>query len=289
MATISKAVPFGFSLITGSVKVTSATQSKSKESSTIGVCDHETHDPTKTRQEIVCDGCGGIPMHATRAYATEGGYAILTADELDSVKASSVEAFKKISPEIYRAKDVELNSTAGERAYFIEPNTGSEAGYAVLAEMIANHPELAFVTKYAPRTQASVWRLISDDGVIVLQERVARSMEAVQAPDLSFTVDADMLSMAETILSTQKVLDFKPEVLRDEKEIALAKIAAHKKPVAIVGDKSTVNSGTQTENDLRAALEAEVKKQLAAQKRADARAKNKTTTTSKPRLLKVAS
>lgn len=266
MAVISKNVPFSFLSISGIVSVESAVK-KTKAKTPFGICNHDQHQPTKLRQVVVCDSCPDtIPLSRAKAFPVEAGYAVLTPEDEKAVSVS-VDEFKTMKISIYPAAEVELGSATGEKAYYLNPAAGATPSYAVLYSLIKAHPELAFVTRWASRTLPTAYRLVAQDGALLIQERIPAETEALKAPEVDLSVDPEMLELSEKLLGLAKVQTFSSSVFEDIREAALEAVAASKDPVAILGVKDTPEGQVQTESDLKAALMKELKRTAVAARR----------------------
>lgn len=285
MATIAKDRHLSLGLITATVSVLSATKQVSRKAA-ITVCNHEDHEPTRIRQEKVCDSCGGVPLQEEKAWPTAGGYAILNQEDLTQVTQESVEQLKGFNLEVFDGAEIDVSSQGG-KVYYLNPAPGSETSYSVLKEIVRLHPELALMSRTALRTKATPYRLIVLNGVLAIQERLPQDAEVLAPPVINENIDAETLSLASVIVENMKRVKLTQEYLLNPSDIAKEKIANSKEAVSIIGVAK--DEKVQTANDLKKQLAEEMKRIERNKAAAERRRKKKEEAASKPRKLKAVS
>jgi non-homologous end joining protein Ku len=236
---VASGVALQFGLISAAVSMTSALD-KVASSGNVMVCDNG-HPAQQIRSPKWCDACDGeVPFQQLKkARPVEGGLAVLEASDLAEVNADA-QAFKKsVQVSAHPAEQVEVRTSVGEKMYFLTPDKGHEAGYAAVLGLVSNHPELAFMTQWTPRTAAAQFQVRAYDGVLVLQERT-RAGTVRSAPDVTLGDNEALVAMAEQFLAMPGlVTDYDPETYADKSQERLAAILATKEVVP-TADATTV-------------------------------------------------
>lgn len=228
MAPVAKNVALSFGLLTTNVSVHSAIEpavtNKSVCVGTLGV----EHPPTPIRQERVCSTCGPVPYTSVRkAREVPGGYVLLEDEDLTAARASAVEYKKRAALTPHPASEVELATATGDKLYHLVPEAGFELAYAVLHDLLNNHPELAFCCQWTPRTSAGLFTVRAHRGLLVMQERIRPAAMRPAPSILIAAVPEAMTGMAETVLAMPgMVTAFDPGTYADTYTDTLAGIVA---------------------------------------------------------------
>lgn len=268
MAAIASGVALSFGLIATSVKVEAAALTAKKTAGNVTVCDTG-HPPAKIRQPRVCDACatihdssGEIPFQQTKkARPVEGGFVVLKAEEIAEASEDVTRFKKKAAVTAHPAEQVALLTSSGDKLYYLTPEAGHEDAYATLLALVVQHPELAFIAQWTPRTALGQFQLSVHDGVLVFQERVEGS-GLRPAPSLDLTFNAPLIEMAEAVLKLPaSVSDYDPATYRSTYEERIAAIVEGKEVVTVEKAESTTAgaSGDQLMAQLEALLAAESK------------------------------
>lgn len=229
MATVRKNVALSFSLLTATVNVVSALVPKERNVTVCtGAGGHPEHDPMRIKQESTCAQCGTVGYHELhKAREVSDGLVLLTAEDITAVAQDATQWKAKMTLTPHPGADVETSTAPGGKAYYLEPVGGHEQSYQVIVAMVQAHPELAFVTRWTPRSTMGVFRLIAHDGVLLMQERVAG--DKVQPAPTFAPVDVPeaLLGMAEQVLGLDGVIaPFDLDTYKDTAEEKLAAIVA---------------------------------------------------------------
>jgi non-homologous end joining protein Ku len=274
------AIAKGVSLNLGGLLISSVTVNSALEpkvaSGNVRVCDAG-HPPTQVRAPNVCSECarihdsfGEVPFQQLKiARPIDGGLVVLEKDELAEAKVDA-EAFKKDAQvTAHPAEQVTMLTSTGDKMYFLSPDvdaktkrpsTANANAYSALQSLVANHPELAFMTRWTPRTAMAQFQLVAYEGVLVLQERVEGSNIRV-APVLDLESSEAINGVAEQILLMpglpSSVTDYDPVKYRDTSEERIAELIASK-DVVPTGSLASVTSIKAGSDDLLTRLTAQL-------------------------------
>lgn len=259
MAALSKGVALSFGLVTASVSVHGAIEAK-QASGNVLVCDAG-HDPVKITQPRTCEHCGPIPFQqAKRAVPTEGGFVVLSDEDLTSVKAAASELTKRAALAAYPAEQVDMQTDTGEKAYFLVPDPGHEAAYAVIRSLVAAHPELAFLAQWTPRAAVGTFQLRVVDSCLALRERIDGG-RLKATPEVHAEAPEGVVALAEQILLLPgSISAFNPDTYRDTYHERVAALIEGRKVVQVDGAaREHATGNVATVIDLRDVLERQLK------------------------------
>lgn len=170
-----------------------------------------------------------------KAHPVGDGFVRIEADEITDAKQDATALKKVAALTPHSAAEVEIATVSGDKSYYLTPDLGHETTYAIIRALVVNHPELAFVCQWTPRSNASMFRLQHRDGTLLLTERV-RPQGVKPAPVVTATAPEAMLAMGEQVLLLPGVItDFDPATYADSYEQRLAAIIATKQIVAAGG------------------------------------------------------
>lgn len=210
------------------------------------------HEPTRIKQSIACPTC-----QATEGFKKgkpEGsGYIIRDADDLKDAGKADDSIKDTLTITAHNLDDVLQHTLPGDTVYYLSPGKGAADAYAVLHAIVANHPELALVTEFAPKSKAAMWRLGLFGNVLTLNKHVwpedVRQTPAIPAVD----VDSKMVEMGDTLLE-QLFQEFDPAAYRDTAKAARAELLAGD----VVAAAATGGKSKGASADLMAAFTASV-------------------------------
>jgi len=240
MANVASGVALSFGLITASVSIQAALEAKAKTGNVM-VCDTG-HPPHQIRAPRVCDECNGeVPyQQLKKARPVDGGLVVLEREEIEQASVDATKFKKKAGVTAHPVEQVQVHTATGEKMYYLTPDKGHEDGYTTLLALVLNHPELAFVTQWTPRTALGQFQLIVHDGVLAFQERTESAGSVRPAPVLDLTVNDALVGLAEQVLAMPaSVSDYDPATYRDGYEDRLAAIIAGKEVVAATTTSAT--------------------------------------------------
>lgn len=235
MAAVARGVALSLGLVTASVSVHSAIESnKTQNKNCCAGAPGAEHDPTPISQVNRCATCSrDVPYgEIVKAHPVGDGFVVLEAEEIVEAKQDATALKKVAALTPHSAAEVEIATVNGKAAYYLTPDLGHETTYAILRSLVVNHPELAFVCQWTPRSNASMFRLQHRDGVLMLSERV-RPTGVRPAPEVIADAPEAMLAMGEQVLMLPGVVtDFDPATYADTYEQRLGEIIATKQIVA---------------------------------------------------------
>jgi len=238
-------------LISASVSMFAALD-KPRASGNVMVCDLD-HEPTQIRQPRVCPTHGEVPFQQLKkARPVDDGLVVLEAEDLDVLAEVANRFKKKADVTVHPAEQVEVLTAVGEKMYHLTPEPGHEAAYTTLLALVTNHPELAFMARWTPRSSVGQFRLRQYGGVLVLQERV-NAANVREAPEVALERNDQLVALAEQVLT---VGDYDPAVYMDDVESRLADLIKGR-PVVGKSDTSTTVAATNV-SDLMEKLAAQV-------------------------------
>lgn len=216
---------------------------------------HDEHAPSPRRQPPVCEVCGPITdatvlkrgVKSGRTYTLVDGEAAVEAKES---YASTYTAALSIVP--HPAVDFLAETGQGDTVHYLTPTDASQADhYALLAKLIGEHPELAFVGLYTPSTATSLYHLTVRDGVIVMLKRT-REQQMKPLPSVGGNVNGALYDMLDGTLG-MFVTDYDPADYEDTYASTVIDLIAAGESVSIEG--ATV-APTVSDDDLMAKLAA---------------------------------
>ncbi len=236
MATVAKDVTLSLGLLTCQVSMLSALEpAVSNTNVCTGAGEHKEHSATKISVKSTCSVCGDMAYtDIKKARQVGDAFVLLDAEELAEAGADATRFKKAAGLTAHPAGEVDLNTVTGEKLYYLKPQTGSEPVYAVLFQLVQAHPELSFLTQWAPRTKAAMFALKAFNGVLCLQERT-RQENVRQAPEVTTEAPEQMLALAEQVLAIPGLVQpFDAASYADTFEQKIAEIVATKTPISLI-------------------------------------------------------
>jgi|GEM_PF-6795574 len=252
---VASGVALNFGLISASVSMFSAVESRPKSATNVTVCDTG-HEAVQIRQPRVCPHCGEVPyQQLKKARPVDGGLVVLNEEDEKVLTEVSAEFKKRANVLAHPAEQVEVLTGVGEKTYFLVPEKGHETTYATLLALVRSHPETAFMARWTPRSALGQFRLRAVGQVLVFQERTGGSTLR-EAPELELTENPEMVSLAEQILAMpSSVTDYDPSSYLDDTD---ARMAERLKGREVVARADDVALPTSDVDDLLAKLRAVV-------------------------------
>ncbi len=195
-----------------------------------------THDPVRITMPITCPECGPVKPYQTTK-AREVGDRLVPIGDLLSKRDVTAYA-QSMALAAHPAGQVDLGTINGEHVYYLVPMRGAEHAYAALTAFVDAHPELAFVTQWAPRSRVGLFRLgvthqKGKQPVLTMFERLAVSRLRA-APELPVEADTELVTLLEKALKANRrtlVSAFKPEAYLDDTEDQIQAALASLAPV----------------------------------------------------------
>ncbi len=222
MASLAKGVSLSLGLIGGATVRVEAAKERAESFKTLCVGQGGTsHAPSTITYAKTCPTCGPITDHSTlkKGRPSGDGFIVVEESEIKQLKDTHSAAFKKvISLTPHPADQVATSTAQGEKLYYLVPESGNDR-YALLAQLIEDHPEYAFMLMWTARSVATMYVARVTDGVIVLEERVHQSHLKAR-PVVDATPDAALMAMASQVLPAM-TKDFDPVTYEDGYATAL--------------------------------------------------------------------
>ena len=252
---VASGVALNFGLISSSVSMFSAVESRPKSAANVIVCDVG-HEATQVRQPRMCPHCGEVPyQQLKKARPVDGGLVVLTEEDEKVATEISAEFKKRANVLAHPAEQVEVMTGVGEKTYYLVPEKGHETTYATLLALVRAHPETAFMARWTPRSAMGQFRLRAVGKVLVFQERTSGSTLR-EAPEVELSESPEMVSLAEHILAMpNSITEYDPSTYTDD---VTARMAERLKGREIVARPEGAALPTSDVEDLLAKLRAVV-------------------------------
>lgn len=261
MGALKSNVAVKLGIISFSVSVESAV-SEVKEGSFNQVCTGAAgkphHPPARVRQSLKCgfEGCANDDKETFLKGKEIGGVVkIVPQSEIDAAGASD-EVKKNIALTTHPAEQAEHMLQTG-KVYNLSPAAGHAETYALVAALVEARSDLAFFTEFAVRSLAAMYRLIAQDGVLMLLE--CAWPENVKAkPIIHAEINEAMLGQASVFADMLKA-DFDPDTYRDKRTAQIAAFMATlegEAPAAVEGATGVSTPKTDLSTMLNAAISA---------------------------------
>lgn len=247
MAALKKGVSVSVGLVTASVSLYGAVE---KAAGNTTVCCGDIpqatgkstaeHDPIPLAQVKRCSTCGDVPYDKVQKARRVGeGLVLLNGTEIADAKVDATKYLSAMACTPHPVSEVYARTAPGEKVYYLTPDPGHEVAYDVLRHMIGGHPELAFVTLWTPRSNATQFRLVVREGTLMATELVGtQKLKAV--PQVTASAPGAMLAMAEQVLTLPGVVtDYDPDLYADTYEDNIQALLATKQVVAAGGAPTT--------------------------------------------------
>lgn len=265
MSALKKGVAFSVGLVTASCSINGATEGKTGNKnvccggipSTVNpTLVSAIHPPIRIAQINRCSQCGDVPYTSIRKAREVGdGLVLLEESEIVEAKGDADKYKTSVALTPHPAATVYARTAPGKMAYYVTPDEGHEVAYDVLRTMIGEHPELAFVGQWTPRSNAAQFRVIVRDGCLMMTELV-REQNLKHAPVVTAEAPAPMLTMAEQVLALPGVItDYDPDTYADHYEERIQALLATKQVVS-AGGVPTASSAPSIPASQQAAMDA---------------------------------
>jgi hypothetical protein len=200
MAALRTNVPLSVGLVATNVRIESAVPSVRSDLRSVCPGDHPL-DPDKLRMVYTCDLCGPLTDKPNKARKVAGVWQVTDSATVTASRNEAAEPFKhSLSVSVYPTADVEHTLAEGSKSYWLAPD-GAPETYAVIASAVADHPELAFLCRFALRSATAVYRLANRDGALMIVEQVLRT-GLRPAPAVPDSVDARLTKAMDLVLPT---------------------------------------------------------------------------------------
>ena len=184
------------------------------------------HDAAPLTMPKTCAHCGPITDFTVikKGIKTGSTYAIVDQQDVADAKKQNVDLYKhKLDLVPVPASDFLLATGTGKSISYVTPAQGSEDHYALLAKLVEEHPERAFVGQYTPVSKVGQYRLTTRQGVLVLEERT-REQSMKPVPAVSGTVNEPMYDLLEATLDKMDQ-PYDPDTFEDKYAVAIAEMA----------------------------------------------------------------
>lgn len=298
MAAVRKNVMLSFGIVQLPVSVETAVDDDDKDTRLHTLCTghppfKSAHPAARVRFALTCPACQNEDKTSfVKGSEVGGAYAIVSETALAEL-AVDEELKNSIKLTTHPAEQVSKSTLPGGKVYYLNPAKTSASQYALIANLVASRPDLAFCTMWAARSKASMYRLGVQDNALTL-EMIAWPENLRTAPQVEGTIDTKMAKLVGA-LADGLCADFDPATYRNTRTETLKaiieaadKVEAADTPPAV----TTVAKAPAGGVDLMAALAAEVAKlrSVPASKtvRKAAPAKRTTTTKAAPAAAKAA-
>src|SRR5882672_6899545 len=156
-----------------------------------------------------------------KGVASGDGWKVVTKDEIATVR-QGVDALKQVATITpHPVAQVETSTLAGEKLYYLTPKS-NESRYALIRDVIAAHPELAFMLQWVPRSTPSTYRVTVAGEVLVMEERVENDRSR-PLPEVEAVANPTLLGPVNKMV-TDSVADFDPTLYANRYATALQEL-----------------------------------------------------------------
>jgi non-homologous end joining protein Ku len=186
----------------------------------------EAHGPTPLKQDpSYCVTCGPVEKdRLVKGHGSGTTWTVLSTEEVDALSEVKAEFGEHVSLKLvaHPAAEFLTATETGENVYYVTPEPTDVDHYALLAALVAKHPELAFTGLLSLSTggKAKLWLLRSVEGVLILEQRVPETSRK-PAPAVTGTVNEALLAMVEGALAEHFVTEYSAEAYEDRYTTAL--------------------------------------------------------------------
>ena len=208
-------------------------------------CCNVGHEPARTTMKLMCRECENDDRSTfVKGVETEDGLVILT-DEVIASAGPTDEVRETISLTAHPADEVNARSMRDGNVYYLSPSKGTEEVYGLLVALLAERPDVAFVTEFAIKSKAAMYALVRYGDSLTLTE-LARPEAVRDAPDPEVDVPEEGVAMLSQLVD-KIAKPFDPDTYRDRRaeylNQAVEAAANGEQPVAPAqpkADKSSV-------------------------------------------------
>lgn len=168
----------------------------------VGQPGHPAHEASPRRAPYHCDVCGPIIDNdvLVRGVKTGKTYTLVDVTAAQELRAEYADKYDSLSLVPHPAADFLAQTGEGRALHYLTPADAGQADhYALLAQLIQSHPELAFVGLYTPRSATSLFHLTVRDGVILMAERT-RTDSLKPMPSVGGEVNEKLYGMLDSML-----------------------------------------------------------------------------------------
>lgn len=222
------------------------------------------HDGTPITMPKVCDTCDvKITDYAKlkKGIKQGAGYAVIDQEAVADAKAETVAQYKGVVNLIpHPAADFYAKTAPAESINYLTPaDAANEDHYQLLYKMIAENPDVAFVSLHTPVSKTGLYVVRARDGVLVLEER-ARTQNLKPAPSVGGTVNDALYGLLEPMMRAT-LTEYDESKYEDEYAKKIAEIAATAEVVAgPVSESSSDTVTPKSDDELMAQLAALAKR-----------------------------
>lgn len=256
-----KDIVLTFGLINATVRLTGAVEADTTprlNTLCVGTEKGAEHPPVAVKQQYTCATCGPLTDKAVlkKGKPAGDGFVLVDAEQVANVRSESGDAYKKqVKFTAHPAGQVLDGTAPNGTLYYLAPQTaGASEAYGLLRDLIAAHPEVAFVALYTVSSRVGMYVARVHDGAIVLEGR-HRGSDLKAAPQIETEANEALFGMAEQFLTTM-VTEFDADTYADSYTARLAEMLNMATPVAGLPSEETAPKSI----DLMAALQAELAK-----------------------------
>jgi DNA end-binding protein Ku len=177
------------------VAIESAVEAEVSMSNVCTGTEEEPHAPSKTRQSLACQHCGGTgPFKKGRE--VDGTLRVVTPEELAEAEvAAEIKDAITLLPRTGVAERV----IAGEKVYYLKPGKGGQAGYGLLLAAIKQNRDRSFCAVFALRGKPRMFCVGVFGDVLTLQT-VCWPEDLKLAPSVPTDYDETHLPLVQQII-----------------------------------------------------------------------------------------
>ena len=149
------------------------------------------HAPSKIEQRRTCPTCKEVNPATQLARPVDGGYVLVakTQPEPSDPKSMPISA--------HPMEQIDGSVLVGGGTYYLTPSSGSVHVYAAVQAAVESAPQMAFLTRWAPRGNQKNYWLTTLNGTLALMELTA---ENFRTPPDFIRSDADTSQVASALI-----------------------------------------------------------------------------------------
>lgn len=250
-----------YMLLSIPAKLSKATEGKESNTNLcVGQPAHETHDPKPLTRPATCTECGPIvDWEALKTGVKQGStYAVVEKSDIAEAKAEFTKQYKDVMNFVAHPAGAFLAQTApGDKINYAIPASKQPCmsgckgcpvcRYQLLVRLVAENPDVAFVSLYTPVSVTGLYVLSARDGVLVLEERV-RTQSLKAAPEIAEAAEFKdkFYAMLEGSLEVEP---YDPEDYEDKYAAAVRELADKAEQIVSVTTEAKPTAITSVQSD----------------------------------------
>lgn len=249
---LSRAIRGGFTVHLGILTFTAKLHSvvtESEDGPLVRLCagGDEEHPPSRIRRTEACPVCENSDVGRYVKGRPEGdSFLVLSDDEVGEIEQIKGQYKDNLNLKVHPAEQLDRAPLGGRQYYLNVSSSGGSKAYALIASLVERRSDVAFVGEFAVKGSPAVFRLLSQGGVLILQE-LARPEQVREAPQVDGTFADSELELAARLVDALTT-PYVPAEYADKAAIKASELLDGRTPVAGgVGADASIESLLQGE------------------------------------------